>query len=276
MAAKGKMRQKLEDASSWDVSAWPSWFLLGRVLPERCVVNINPTECRAIYGSSRLWVKFECGLSHVSCIIRSDNPNLTDEELRDISNLIASPLLDSSAFAICSYYTLVMDSCTYQDGSFSTFSVSEPIFSDVPDGYLFNQTDAWVLENRPLPTTLLIPEISTALHDLSQSLRDPTRTLEHCRMALEAIRGYFDPAESSLTWRQRQAAGEKAMCKELRLSRATFKNIESYAAPSRHGSKAVLIDWVTRKAALEFSWEVVYRFILFIKGEDRTKWLEVV
>ena len=62
------------------------------------------------------------------------------------------------------------------------------------------------------------------------------------------------------------------MCATLKLSRETLKRLEGEAAPSRHGEQPYGMDWNIRKPALEFAWEAVKRFQLYLDGQSTDAW----
>ncbi len=275
VAALRSMRHDLEESEKWDFENWEKWEVTGRVLPERCCVSIQEICSKSINNLGCYVVRFECVSSHLICTVFSEKTGLSIYQLSDLVRLTCFPMIDSIGLSVRGYLELILDTCTGPDGKFQTIPVSEPFFEPRRAGFLFDPKQQQASGHLPMKPTSLIPELATAMHDLSQALRYPSRTMEYCRMALEAIRGYFDPQGNSLSWRQRHVAGEKAMCEALRLSRAQLVAIEAFAGPSRHGSREVLMDWATRRDALEFSWEAVHRFTLLRSGADSSEWLEV-
>jgi len=114
-------------------------------------------------------------------------------------------------------------------------------------------------------------EFPTALHDLTAASRYPRRTFEYCRMAVEAVRRYFDPPTIK-GHAQRQRAGEVAMCDALRVTRKSLQSMDAVAARSRHGELLYTLSWEMRKRALEFAWEVVARFRDHLQGTSHDHW----
>ena len=116
-----------------------------------------------------------------------------------------------------------------------------------------------------------VPELPTALHDLTAAVRYPRRTFEYCRMAAEVVRRHFDPPRvkgHSERWRE----GELAMCAALLLTRESLQALDAVAARSRHGELVFSINWEMRKRALEFAWELVARFAAHLQGTSRDHW----
>ena len=75
-------------------------------------------------------------------------------------------------------------------------------------------------------------QLATALQDLTQATRQPRRTFEHCRMAVEVIRNYFDPSDVKDA-RQRHIEGEQRLCSTLLIERKCSFKLDAMAARSR-------------------------------------------
>jgi hypothetical protein len=116
-----------------------------------------------------------------------------------------------------------------------------------------------------------VVEFPTALRDLAQAIEYPRRTFEYCRMAIEVIRRYFDPAKVK-GHRERQMTGEEAMCEALKVTRESLTSLDAVAARSRHGDLIVAINWEQRKCAMELTWELVARFEAHLQGKSKDQW----
>jgi len=204
--------------------------------------------------------------SHISCSCQCER-ELSVFELSDIvRNLIFFPT-DYIAFVNRAQYEVVLD--TYHEISTNTIDlipVFEPFLDPPPEGYLFTPGEVPF----DIPFASANNALMTALHDLGQALRFPRRTMEYCRMSVEAIRFHFDLPEEK-KWRTRWLGGEKAMCAALRVDRSLLRWLEREAAPGRHG-EPLYNDWQTRSAALQLSWEMVFRFRKFLDGENTSDW----
>jgi hypothetical protein len=165
----------------------------------------------------------------------------------------------------------VLDLClNNQTGEVGAIPISEPTFEAEDAGLCFNaKADK---SNIPIPWGAAnVVEFPTALHDLTSAVRYPFRTFEYCRMAVEAVRRYFDPPTikgHDERWRE----GEVAMCDALRLTRKSLQALDAVAARSRHGEFVFSMYWEMRKRAMEFSWELVARFRDHLQGSSRDHW----
>lgn len=273
--AKQDLKQRLVDHTEWPLAGWRQWAISGRVLPERCAVDIGLTACHMATPSGGATVRYQISMSHVACTLWTEDPLISIFQVNNVVRGAILPMVDYVGFAVRAHYELILDTCTSDEGVLQPVPVFEPIFEPPREGYLFKPGEQQRLDNILIPVAQLVPEAATAYHDLSQSLRWSARTMEYCRMALEAIRGYFDPEDSKLSWRKRHVAGENAMCETLKLSRKQLKKIESYAALGRHGSNETYVDWSLRKETAEFAWEALHRFTLYLAGADRSDWAEI-
>ena len=165
----------------------------------------------------------------------------------------------------------MLDIClNNQTGEALVVPVFEPTFGDKNSGLCFDaQVDK---SNLTIPwKAAAIPELPTALHDLTIAVRYPRRTFEYCRMAAETVRRHFDPPNKK-GYKERWREGEEAMCAALHLTRKSLRALDAVAARSRHGELVISIDWEKRKRALEFAWELVARFRDYLQGMPNDRW----
>lgn len=267
---EAKKRLNLEAASEgrWEFQNWARYSISGRVLPERCCVDVPKLEVSSISEEGRCVVQSQILSSHVNVVLFSEGTDLTLFQISSIIRQVVCLPIDYIGFVNRGYYDVVLDTCIGPDNILRTMPVYEPIFEPDRDGFLFKATSSARIEGINIPLGALIPEARLALHDLSQAFRYPVRTLEYCRMAIEAIRSYFDPD----TKKNRSVLGEIAMCTTLKVAREKIKSIESYAAPARHADANAYSNWDIRKEASEISWEIFYRFVLFVDGNSPDDW----
>jgi hypothetical protein len=213
--------------------------------------------------------------SHIvaRCALEKDDSTLFG--IADVVRTALSFPIDYIAFQNRGAYEIVLDLCINdQTGEASTIPVFEPIFDPafhtVDAGYCFDvQGDKW---NLTVPwAAAAVPEFPTALHDLTAAVRYPRRTFEYCRMAAEVVRRHFDPPVEK-GHRVRWQEGEKAMCSALRLERRSLQALDAVAARSRHGELVFSIHWEMRKRALEFAWELVARFGVYLQDAAYDHW----
>jgi hypothetical protein len=258
-------------AAAWDTSGWTRWIVTGRVLPERCDVTIGARDLKGRGAGGRVKLRLEVIRSHIVVICALEK---CDPSVFQIADMVRSALafpVDYVAFRDRGACEVVLDLCINgQSGEAIAVPVFEPMFNVADAGLCFTaQDDGW---NGEIPwSTTAVPELPTALHDVTAAIRYPRRTFEYCWMAVETMRRHFDPP-SVAHWKPRHAKGRTAMCTELRVTVASLNALEAIAARSRHGELVISIDWQMRKRALELAWELVARFIHHLQGLPRSQW----
>ncbi len=269
-----KRAQYLSDVDrveEWDTSIWPTWIVTGRVLPERCDVQVPATSSQGSGAGGRFQVKLEVIQSHITAKCALEKRNSTIFEIADVVRTALAFPIDYIAFQNRGAYEIVLDLCINdQDGEASTIPIFEPTFQPADAGHCFDvQADKSKLT---IPwEAAAVPELPTALHDLTAAVRYPRRTFEYCRMAAEVVRRHFDPPTMQ-RHKDRWREGEIAMCNALRLNRTSLQALDAIAARSRHGELVFSINWEMRKRALEFAWELVARFEAHLQGASHDHW----
>jgi hypothetical protein len=264
-------------AETWDMSAWSRWTVTGRVLPERSGVWVAATISQGVGALGRFRLRLEVIRSHIAakCALEKTNPSLF--EIADVVRTALAFPIDYIAFQSRGAYEIVLDLCI-NDQTGEAFDVPnfDPIFEAKDASLCFDAHGDTTKLTIPYAAGA-VPELPTALHDLTEAVRYPRRTFEYCRMAAEAVRRYFDPPNVR-HHQERWRKGEETMCAALKLTRKSLQSLDAIAARSRHGELVVSIRWEMRKRALEFAWEVVARFIDHLQGgrsQDHWKLLDV-
>ena len=268
---RGEYVADVDKADSWDTSAWTQWTVTGRILPERCEVKFGPIQSQGISAGGRFKLRLESAASLIAakCIVEKTDASVF--EIAEIVRTAAAFPVDYIAFQNRAAYVTVLDLCT-NDYTGATFPIPvyEPIFEAQEVGICFDTGSDKSKIAMPWKEASVV-EFPTALHDLTQAIEYPRRTFEYCRMAIEVMRRYFDPAKAT-DHRRRQLAGEEAMCEALKVTRAALISLDSVAARSRHGDLVVAINWEQRKRAMELTWELVARFEAHLQGKPKEQW----
>src|SRR5262249_20833933 len=270
--AKKRAEYKSEMAcvADWDTSAWPTWTVTGRVLPERCDVNITTPTAHGISALGRFQLRLQVMRSHIVAVVAMEESPSVFQIADVVRNALWFPV-DYIAFQNRGAYDIVLDLClNNQTGEAQPIPVFEPTFEAEDASLSFDA--------RSDKSNILIPwaaadvyEFQTALHDVTAAVRYPRRTFEYCRMAAEAIRRHFDPPAvkgHAERWRE----GEVTMCAALHLTRKSLDALNAVAARSRHGEMVWSMNWEMRKRALEFAWELVARFADHLQGKPHDHW----
>lgn len=259
-------------SSEWSTDGWKHWMVTGRVLPERCDVSVPRTSGAATGAGGR--VKFDLAVDQSLVIVWLwlEKRDATIFEVVDTARSALAFPVDFIAFKNRGAYEVVLDLCVDGDtGEAHPIPIYEPIFEVDMEARSFKPESSGI----SIPWSVGDnPELPTALHDLTSAVRYPRRTFEYCRMAVEALRAYFDPPAVK-SYAEKSRAGEEALCSALKVTRASLKSLDAVAARSRHGQLVVSIDWEMRKRALEMSWELVSRFIEYLQGGTRAGWATI-
>jgi hypothetical protein len=256
---------------AWDTSVWSTWTVTGRVLPERCDVGVPATVSQGILAGGRFQLRLEVIRSHIAAVCALEKGGPSVFEIADVVRSALAFPVDYIAFQNRGAYEIVLDLCrNNQTGEVWVIPIFEPTFEAEDAGLCF---DARADNSKiTIPwAAAAVPELPTALHDLTTAVRYPRRTFEHCRMAAEAVRRHFDPPTikgRAEQWRE----GEVAMCGALRLTRKSLQALGAVAARSRHGELVFSIHWDMRRRALEFAWELVARFGDYLQGTSHDHW----
>jgi hypothetical protein len=265
-------RSDIAESESWDTSGWSTWIVAGRVLPERCDVNVPAMISHAVGAGGRHRVRIQVTRSHILAVCWSERGDVSVPEITEaVRSALAFPV-DYIAYQNRGAYEIILDVCmNTQGGQALPIPVNEPTFEGDNEGLCFDAKSDKSKLPIPFEEAGRVPELPTALHDLTSAVRYPRRTFEYCRMAVEVVRRYFDPATvqgHTERWRE----GERALCQALRIERKSLQALDAVAARSRHGELVYSISWAMRKQALEFAWELVARFISHLQGKPSDSW----
>ncbi len=189
---RAEYESDIANAAAWDTSRWPTWSVIGRVLPERCNVTVPTRSAHGVGAGGRVRVTTEVIQSHIAAVCAVEKGDVSIFQIADsVRSALAFPI-DYIAFQNRGAYEIVLDVCiNRQSGEVSTIPIFEPTFEAKDAGLCF---DAHSDKSK-----ILIPwelggaaELPTALHDLTAAVRYPRRTFEYCRMAVEVVRKHFD------------------------------------------------------------------------------------
>jgi hypothetical protein len=244
---RAEYQSEMTRVEDWDTSAWPTWTVTGRVLPERCDVWVSAPVTYGIGALGRFQLrKMQVIRSHIMAVCAPVKGTPSVHEIADIVRSAIRFPIDYIAFQNQGAYDIVLDMClNNQTGEVQVIPVNEPTF-EVDDAGLCFDAKAGT-SNIQIPWDAgAVFDLPTALHDLTSAVRYPFRTFEYCRMAVEAVRRYFDPSTikgHGERWRE----GEMALCDALRLTRKSLQSLDAVAARSRHGEFVFSISWEMRK-----------------------------
>lgn len=75
--ARATIKSKIEDAGEWDTSSWRAWMVAGRIVPERCDVNLGLHGARLASAEGRYEIRVQVIGSHISALFRSEDSQIT-------------------------------------------------------------------------------------------------------------------------------------------------------------------------------------------------------
>ena len=243
---RAEFQSDVGHVDDWDTSTWSSWTV---------------TVVRG----------------HVAALCALEKSSASVFEIADVVRSALAFPVDYIAFQNRGAYNIVLDLCiNNQTGQAEAIPIFEPTFDALEFGYCFDARSDKSKLSIPWAAAA-VPELPTALHDLTEAVQYPRRTFEHCRMAVEAIRRHFDPPTIRRD-SERHRKGEEAMCAALKVTRTSLKSLDAVAARSRHGELVISMSWEMRKRALELASELVARFIDHLGGAAHDGWkvLDVV
>lgn len=170
--ARDSLAAMMSDFTEWDEGTWQCWTVAGRILPERCHVDIGLQKMAVGSVTGRAVIRWEIASSLISATIWTETSNLSFAQLSDLvrSSLFFS--VDYVAFQNRAFYEIVLDTCTdMQSGQTYPIPVTEPLFEPDRDGYLFKRHDGDRIDNLSIPTGLATPNLQRAVHDLPPRYR---------------------------------------------------------------------------------------------------------
>src|SRR6266404_2200929 len=162
---RAEYQSELARAESWDTSSWPRWTVTGRVLPERCDVNVAPRFSHGVGASGRFQLRLQVVRSHIAvkCVAEKDASVL---EIADVARSALAFPVDYIAFQNRGAYEIILDLCINdRTGEVFPIPINEPTFETREANLCFDsQADK---SNLIIPFgAAATPELATALHDL--------------------------------------------------------------------------------------------------------------
>ncbi len=236
------------------------YLVEGRVIPERVDFNVpridytlmfvdeQSADCQVYVWKSKIF-------AHVQA---PDNVEISN--LRNALFTLLGNLINYAGFHKVLGISYELDSITDVDTKETTvFGVEGFAFvggSEFGDSGTFFR-DAYDKELALSSELLSNKYFNRATFELRNSIRYPDFTALHCRLAIEAIRNYFDENEGK-AWPKLRAA--------LKIREATLREFEDIANLQRHGRNAPQ-TWEQRRRCMQVVWEVTYRFTRLLNND---------
>jgi hypothetical protein len=253
-----------------------NWTVIGRVMPERAWVDIPKMSLTAMFGSAKCVTEIEVQKGHARATLRTEIDFSLFQAI-DAFRQSVSPFSNYISVQNRGAYFLIADVAIDLDTDTQHLCpVFEPIFDGTRPGYTFLPRDSEHLQVELYPLTVIEESVRNALHYLAEASRHSNYTFMYCRMAIEAVRAFYDPpTKRGISWSVVEGTGERAMCNALNIKRATIKSFQSKAATTRHGKSLISSSWEERRHAMEVAWEVVNRHILRLSGNFPSDSIEI-
>lgn len=133
--------QAIQERDCWDTPGWPAWTITGRILPERCDVQISRIACHGISAAGRWQLNLQVVRSQAVAVCKCENRGASIFEIADIVRSALSFPVDYIAFQNRGAYELVLDLCVnHETGETTTVPVNEPILESKRPNFLFDAT----------------------------------------------------------------------------------------------------------------------------------------
>lgn len=253
-----------------------NWTVIGRIMPERAWVDIPKMSFTTISGSAKCATEIEVQKGHARTTLRAE-VDFSLFQAIDVFRQSVSPFSNYISVQNRGAYFLVADVAIDLDTDTQHLCpVSEPIFDEARPGYTFQSRNSEHLQVEFNPATIVEESVRNALHYLAEASRLSNYTFMYCRMAIEAVRAFYDPpSKRGISWSVVEGTGERSLCDALNIRRTTIKSFQSKAATTRHGKSLTNSSWEERRDAMEVAWEVVNRHILKLSGHSSSDWAEI-
>ncbi len=253
-----------------------NWTVIGRIMPERAWVDIPKMPFAVVVGSVKCAAEIEVQKGHARAVLRGETDFSLFQAIDTFRQLI-SPFSNYISVQHRGAYFIVADVAIDLDTNEQHLCpVFDPIFDEPRTGYTFQPRNADHQQVELQPSTIVEESVRSALHCLAEASRHSHYTFMYCRMAIEAVRAFYDPSpKRGTSWSVIEGMGERTMCDALKIKRTTIKSFQGKAATTRHGKQLTNSSWEERRDAMEIAWEVVNRHILKLSGHLSSDWAEV-
>lgn len=232
------------------------YLIEGRVIPERMNISVPQMSVGLEIGEHEAQCLIEIIKSRI--FIHLDAPGeLSVPDIRNAIFNVVGDVVNMAGFMYVSGISYEIDSITSQDERWTVvFGTEGHVFDDLSE---FGQKLTFAV--RPygpaeMSVALLdVPAVSRANFELRNSIRYPDFTPLHCRLAIEAVRNYFDAENEKVGW--------QCLRETLHIKRETIELFQHAATLQRHGH-GVPQSWEERRRAMQIAWEICHRFYTWL------------
>ncbi len=171
---------------------------------------------------------------------------------------------DTLGFTVaCGYDVEITSAYNLETKANNIFGVHENIFDDQKINLSTSQGTAHPLSpsiGDIIATAVTSPQLTIALADFRESIRQPAFTVFHCYQALESLK-YSAPDikddQKKWSW----------LLSTLKISKATKDRLLKLGAGEQRHGKACTSIWEERKWAMSVAWEAIRRYVIFIRDK---------
>ncbi len=226
----------------------------GLVLPEWAELNIPP--CRSTFPEEKIEIILSCINSKLVAKCSCSYPNADLLTLKRHVEFTARTIVDVVGFmSIAGYDVEIEKVYNPEKNQQYFFGIQEFIFDD-------DNIDGLARQPRPHPAlpiscqelaklSAMNTELSIALADFREAIRQTNFTSFHCYRAIEALKSVFD--------RNKKSQWEKFRI-TLNIKRDDIERIKNSADILRHG-ELTLQTWEIRKEHLLITWSIINKYI---------------
>ena len=249
-----------------------TYTFIGRVLPERTWVTIGDGKPIKLRLQRSDWeidceVTVSIGAAQVSAVISSPTEIADAATLKNIVSDLVSTEADAFGCLEGRGYQTEITSVVMPNGDQIVFTVEieelqrakneRPLgFHDLFFSVVLNRS------NESPEHAFHRQSLRYSLADLRQAILSPTDTSFHCYRAVESImQGFKEPqgeGDEKNAWPRMRAA--------LQADEQALRGLADDAKTHGHGFHPT-VRWSQRLSAMQFTWEIVDRFVLFIRGD---------
>ena len=231
-----------------------TYIFYGSVVPERANCLISPRSLL----SSDYTLHIQCLSSKIIVETISFNADINIETLKNIVEHHVRIIVDSIGYTLACGYDVEIDSA-YSPNTKETwiFGTHEDIFDKEEINFSTDRgtphPEVPVTADALAALSVKTLQLSIALSDFREAIRQPSFTAFHCYRAIEALMQEFDGKNKVEQWVKMRAS--------LKVAQETIEKIRTVSKALRHG-QIIEQPWEVRKEHMYITWEIIRRYIM--------------
>lgn len=226
----------------------------GLVLPEWAEFNIPP--CRSMFPEEKIEIILSCINSKLVAKCSCSDPNVNLLTLKRHVEFAARTIVDVVGFMSVSGYDVEIESVynpqknqqyffDFQEYIFDNDNIGDPVGQTTPYSALSTSCEEL------MKLSAINTELTIALADFREAIRQPNFTSFHCYRAIEALKSVF-AGKKKAPWEKLHIT--------LNVNEDDIKRIKSSADILRHG-ELTSQTWEVRKQHMLLTWDIINKYI---------------